>query len=94
VLQRFCGVLLVAALLGLVPVAYADPPDATWLGGYWDDDDFDNIVIAITSACAVVAPAFVDFGPLWTPLLGLEPLQLRFVQVSPHSATSPRAPPR
>ncbi len=92
-LQRYCVVLLVAALLALVPAAYADPPDPTWIGGYWDDDDFDNVVIFIVSACAVEVPSLTDLGPLWTPLIGIEPLPPRFVQVSPHAAASPRAPP-
>jgi hypothetical protein len=93
VLQRSCVVLLVGALLALVPAAYADPPDPTWIGGYWDDADFDNVVIFIVSACAVEVPLLTEFGPLWTPLLGIEPLQPRFVHVLPYAAASPRAPP-
>jgi len=64
VLQRSCAVLLVAALLALVPAAYADPPDPTWIGGYWDDDDFDNVAIFIVSACAVEVPSLTVFGPV------------------------------
>jgi len=94
VLQRHIGVLLVAALLVLVPAAYADPPDPTWIGGYWDDNDFDNVVIFIVSACAVEVPSLTDFGPLWTPLIGIEPLLPRFAQVSPHAIAFPRAPPK
>ena len=93
-LQRHIGVLLVAALLVLVPAAYADPPDPTWIGGYWDDNDFDNVVIFIVSACAVEVPSLTDFGPLWTPLIGIEPLLPRFAQVSPHAIAFPRAPPK
>ena len=92
-LQRYCVVLVVAALLALVPAAHADPPDPTWIGGYWDDADFDNVVIFIVSACAVEVPLLTEFGPLWTPLIGIEPLRPRFVQVSSHTAASPRAPP-
>jgi hypothetical protein len=93
VLQKCCALFLVAALLGLVPAAYADPPDPTWIGGYWDDDDFDDVVILIVNSCAVEAPALTDSGPLWAILVDLEPLQPRFVQVSSRSAASPRAPP-
>jgi hypothetical protein len=94
VLQRYIAVLLVAALLGLVPIASADPPDPTWIGGYWDDDDFDSVVTLIVSACAIAVPVLTDFGPVWMPLVGIRPLQSRFVQLSPHAAASPRAPPR
>jgi hypothetical protein len=93
VLQRYIAVLLVAALLGLVPSAYADPPDPTWIGGYWDDDDFDNVVTLIVSACAIALPLLADSGPLWIPLVGIQPLHSRFVQLSPHAAASSRAPP-
>ena len=92
-LQRYCVVVLVAALLALVPAAYADPPDPTWIGGYWDDGDFDNVVILIVAACAVEVPSLTDFGPLWAPRIGIEPVPPRFVQGPPHATASPRAPP-
>jgi len=93
VLRKACVFVLVAALLALVPAAYADPPDPTWLAGYWDDDDFDNVVILIVKTCAVEAPLLIDSGPLWTIVVGVELLPLRFVQVSARAAASPRAPP-
>ena len=43
-LRGMLGVVLAVLVVGLTPIAYADPPDPTWLGGYWDDDDFDNVV--------------------------------------------------
>ena len=84
---------LVVALLGLVPAAYADPPDPTWLAGYWDDDDFGNVVILIVKTCAVEAPLLIDSGPLWTVVVGVDLLPLRLVQVSTRAAAFPRAPP-
>ncbi len=55
-------VLLCLAVLAALPVlAYADPIDPTWIGGYWDDDDFDSIVLLVTNLKAtmpVVAPRF------------------------------------
>lgn len=91
--QRVIVVLLVIALLGLVPAAYADPPDPTWLGGYWDDDDFDSVFTAIVGMCAVEAPLPAMFGPLWPHPIDVQPLQPSFVQVSSHDAASPRSPP-
>jgi hypothetical protein len=44
------GAILVALSIGLVPVAYASPPDQTWLRGLYDDADYDDVVIALTSA--------------------------------------------
>jgi hypothetical protein len=87
------AVFLVVALLGLVPTAYADPPDPTWIGGYWDDDDFDNVVTFIVGASAIAVPSLSEFAPLWTSLISVQPLRAGFVQVPPHAAASPRAPP-
>lgn len=47
-------VLLVGVTVALVPLACASPPDETWLGGVWDDDDFDNVIIAIRSTASLV----------------------------------------
>jgi hypothetical protein len=93
VLRSFLLLALIAIQLGLVPAAYADPPDPTWLGGYWDDDDFDNVVILIANTCAVEAPPLLDSGPLWTMPVFVEVSEPQFVQTSPRSAASPRAPP-
>jgi len=41
-------VLITIALL-LTALAYASPPDPTWVGGFWDDGDFDDVVIVVTS---------------------------------------------
>ena len=43
------------ALACLQPLAYADPPDPTWIAGFWDDADFDDVVILITSTSVVAA---------------------------------------
>jgi|SRR5690348_15646704 hypothetical protein len=44
---------LVAMLLGaqaaLLPLAQASPPDQTWLGGFYDDADYDDVVLLVTS---------------------------------------------
>jgi hypothetical protein len=68
--------LLLLLLLGLAalltPLAYASPPDPLWMGGYWDDDDFDDVVTFVTSnvhALAIARP--LDNVPLaaraWLP---------------------------
>ena len=49
--------LVVGVVFLVTPLAYASPPDDTWIGGFWDDDDFDSVVLAITSTEVVwVAP--------------------------------------
>jgi hypothetical protein len=48
-LLRFTLVLAVTVLVALPALAYSDPPDPTWISGVWDDDDFDNVVEAVTN---------------------------------------------
>ena len=57
-------VALLAALVALTALAYATPPDPTWVSGFFDDDDNDNGVFLITSSLAALDPF-----PLycWTP---------------------------
>jgi hypothetical protein len=57
-------VLLVVALasFGLVVAASADPPDPTWIAGFWDDDDQDNAVIAILAIPGWTAAAPSSFA--------------------------------
>ena len=86
-------VVLLGLLLGLVAAAYASPPDETWIGGYWDDDDFDNAVISIVSVCAVEIPPVPDAAPQWARLAGIELAGPAVIATSPRPAASPRAPP-
>jgi hypothetical protein len=62
-LRGLLGAVLAILAVGMTPVAYADPPDPTWLGGYWDDDDFDNVVAFIASAAAIAASPVIDGRP-------------------------------
>ena len=43
---------LVGAILALTPLAQASPPDETWIGGLFDDDDYDNVVVSVTASVA------------------------------------------
>lgn len=47
---------VVSATVVLPAVAYASPPDPSWIPGIYDDGDFDNVVDMITSATGHVAP--------------------------------------
>ena len=55
-------VLITIALL-LTSLAYASPPDPTWVGGFWDDGDFDDAVIAVTSVMAIPTLHRIDAPP-------------------------------
>jgi hypothetical protein len=92
---RRLGILVLAAsMLMLAPLAYADPPDPTWLSGYWDDDDFDDVVGYITSTIGLLqAPVACASVPV-APRKGLRPTGLPAVAVVvPRRPSNPRAPP-
>ena len=58
-------------LVLLTPLAYLEPPDPLWIGGIWDDDDFDAIVVLVQSTevpCDSDQSAFVALEPcLYAP---------------------------
>jgi hypothetical protein len=57
-------------LLGvLTPAAYAEPSDPTWLGGYWDDGDFDTAVDFLTSTSAISVPLVTEADPVLVPIV-------------------------
>lgn len=87
-------VLLTGALTLLLPLAHAAPPDPTWTGGLYDDGDYDDVVLAVTSAAGVA-----DVGPLI--VVGLPTVAVGVVLLAPPGdpvvvplpASSIRAPP-
>jgi hypothetical protein len=48
--HRLVGtVILVLVVLCLSPAAHGSPPDPTWIAGFYDNADFDDVVLLITS---------------------------------------------
>jgi hypothetical protein len=84
---------LLALMLSLTPLAYADPPDPTWISGFWDDGDSDDVVGYITSATGLLPdPVGCDSRPVrHSAVLKLSAFQAAVS--APRSASSPRAPP-
>ena len=92
-LHGVLGAVLAILVVGVTPSAYADPPDPTWLGGYWDDDDFDNVIAFIASATAITASPLADGRPSSVSEHEVELAQPRACS-GPHQALAcPRAPP-
>src|SRR2546427_5049232 len=46
---------LIGLLLVLSPMAFASPPDPSWLDGLWDDADFDDVILHLTGCCLAVS---------------------------------------
>ena len=77
----------------LPPLAHASPPDPSWVAGFWDDADYDDIVLAVAGMTAV---------PHYTPDVVLNPSPCvvgvtrprpRIVQPAPLASFPTRAPP-
>jgi hypothetical protein len=92
-LRGVLGAVLAILVVGLTPIAYADPPDPTWLGGYWDDDDYDSVVAFIASAAAVVASPVIDGRPFSVAEHCIELARPPARSVSFPAFAPPRAPP-
>ena len=48
-------VLLLGIQAALLPLAHASPPDQTWIGGFYDDADYDDVELLVTSISAAVS---------------------------------------
>ena len=49
-------ILILAALATTSSLAYASPPDSSWIPGIYDDADFDDVVELATSETSLVEP--------------------------------------
>jgi len=64
-LGRALVFLLLVCLVSLTPLAYASPPDPTWMDGFFDDLDFDDVVVSISwAAWAVEADPLPSLAPV------------------------------
>ena len=91
---RLLAIWLNVAVPGvLVALAYATPPDPTYLGGLWDDADYDDVVILVTSAVGSIdTHAERDLTRLLVVIAQIWPGEEE-PQVASFSLHSPRAPP-
>jgi hypothetical protein len=67
------ALLLLLLVGGLTLLAYASPPDPTWIRGIYDDADYDDVIVMITSAAAATAPVLLVDLRQTPPLLGPTP---------------------
>ncbi len=94
ILRRLVGLSLVAAVLGLVPAAYASPPDQAWITGFYDNADFDDVVLLITSNLGAIQPGMAWSSRPVAPVVGLAtPLDTDTRPLFPLSSALSRAPP-
>ena len=85
--------LLFLVLLLLTPMAYASPPDPSWIAGLYDNADFDDVVLSVTSAVGIVE--LIPLADVSRAPVLLYPFQYSEQPVSAESpdALRSRAPP-
>ena len=85
---------LVGVLVSVTPLAYTSPPDPSWIGGIYDDGDFDDVVVFIVSAAALGEPV-VSANARPAPLvIGCAPQAGQMPIPGPGCSSNPvRAPP-
>jgi len=85
---------LLPVLLALVPLAYASPPDPTWLAGFYDDADYDDAVVAVVAASGVVTDVVLVSTEAAQVVAGTVWPQLDVLGVATHASRfTIRAPP-
>jgi hypothetical protein len=88
------AVLLLTLLFLLPPIADASPTDPVWIPGFYDDNDYDDVILFITGAVSAVDSTVVDpVGPV-VVCLGLIPASRpQSATARPLESLSTRAPP-
>ena len=86
--------LLLVPLVWLTPLAYASPPDQTWIGGLYDDADYDDVVLLAMSLALALGDltAAADAGLIIVAVLLLSDVKAAPLAARLGAAT--RAPPR
>jgi len=90
---RLLVVFIACLLIGFAPLAYADPPDPLFIAGFWDDDDFDKIVVCILDSYDFPLVPSTDMVPLWVPIARVKLPELSAAPTPIRAEVSPRAPP-
>jgi hypothetical protein len=92
--RSVAAVVLVLVMLSLTPIAHACPTDPTWISGFYDDNDYDDVVLFIIGGLTAVSTTVVDpIGPTAVSLGQVDPSRPHTVSVRPLESPSTRAPP-
>lgn len=94
-LLTLIALVLVLPVGGLKSLAYASPPDPSWVHGIYDDADYDDVVSLITfeSGTAAVRLAELEGIPLVVPVPPPSRERSSTLPVLPRQSRSPPALP-
>ncbi|HEV8530167.1 MAG TPA: hypothetical protein VGT00_01980 [Methylomirabilota bacterium] len=94
--RAFLVVVTLGVLVTLTGLAYASPPDASWIPGIYDNADLDDVVVLVTLASGLVGPVdpaglHVIPPPTATPALPPEKASFSVCAVTLHARAPPPA---
>ena len=92
-LRRVLTFALLVPLTWLTPLAYASPPDQTWIGGFYDDADYDDVVLLALSLAVALADTAPALDPHTLVVAVLLLLDAQAVPLVAGLGTPSRAPP-
>ena len=75
-MRALLALMVLATGLALPALAHASPPDPSWIPGVYDEADFDDVVVRVTSGTGSVGPEAPDsqgLGPWPAERLGHRP---------------------
>ena len=58
--RRLLGAVFLCLVGTLLPLAHASPPDPSWIAGYWDDGDHDDVVAFLADGLGSAGSGGVD----------------------------------
>ena len=94
ILHRLVALALIVVVLGLAPVAHATPPDPSWIPGLYDNADFDDVILLITSKLGAIQSTIIPSLRPVAFVLGLAtPMPTESRPLRPLSSVFGRAPP-
>ena len=85
---------VLAAVVALVPLAYASPPDPSWIGGLYDDADYDDVILLVLATADAVPTGVPTLAPAWHALGVVARAPAASPAVGAHAPHATRAPPR
>ncbi len=93
-LRRLIVPITFITLVALRALAYASPPDPSWIDGIWDDSDFDDVVNLITHSSSASDPHLPVTPTPGTAIISLYPaIDDKPITAPTISVVQSRAPP-
>jgi hypothetical protein len=88
------AILLLSVVLALPPIAHAVPTDPVWIPGFYDDNDYDDIILFVIGAVGAIDSGVVNpLEPVIIYLGLITPNRLQALSFRPLESLSIRAPP-